>query len=112
MMAWMEIFVKDSLKYTEMVVLVPSKSLNPETVYYYNKFGPAHYKEVQASELQDQNDTRTHVSTGAPPLTKEEIQRKIDEFEPLCAASREMREVLQKTMNIDQMIAVEVDHCP
>jgi hypothetical protein len=56
-----------------MVVLVPSKSLNPETVYYYNKFGPSHYKEVQAGELQDENDSRTHVSTGAPPLSKEEI---------------------------------------
>ena len=30
MMAWMEIFVRDSLHFPDMVVLVPSKNLNPE----------------------------------------------------------------------------------
>jgi hypothetical protein len=35
MMEWMAAFAQDSLKYPEMVVLVPSKSLNPEEAYYY-----------------------------------------------------------------------------
>ena len=35
MMEWMELFVADSLKHPEMVVLVPSKNLNPEDKYYY-----------------------------------------------------------------------------
>ena len=35
MMAWMELFVNDSLKYPSMVVLVPTSSLNPEDKYYY-----------------------------------------------------------------------------
>ena len=30
MMAWMKIFVRDSLKYPNMVVLVPSNNINPE----------------------------------------------------------------------------------
>lgn len=30
MMSWMELFVKDSLKFPNMIVLVPSDSLNPE----------------------------------------------------------------------------------
>jgi hypothetical protein len=35
MMEWMEQFRQDYLKYPEMVVLVPSLSLNPETEMYY-----------------------------------------------------------------------------
>jgi ribonuclease BN (tRNA processing enzyme) len=35
MMSWMELFVSDSLRFPEMVVLVPSKNLNPENQYYY-----------------------------------------------------------------------------
>jgi hypothetical protein len=30
MMAWMEMFVKDSLQFPNMVVLVPNNNLNPE----------------------------------------------------------------------------------
>jgi hypothetical protein len=30
MMEWMKVFVADSLKHSDMVVLVPSKSFNPE----------------------------------------------------------------------------------
>ena len=37
MMEWMKLFVSDSLKYPQMVVLVPSSSLNPEKVYYYQE---------------------------------------------------------------------------
>ena len=46
MMAWMEIFVKDSLQLPEMVVLVPSKNLNPEEQYYYQQFDPSSYRDV------------------------------------------------------------------
>ena len=35
MMEWMKEFVKDSLKYPEMVVLVSTSNLNPEDKYYY-----------------------------------------------------------------------------
>ena len=35
MMEWMRLFVRDSLKHPDMVELVPSRSLNPEDVYYY-----------------------------------------------------------------------------
>lgn len=31
MMEWMKLFVADSLKHPEMVVLVPSKNFNPES---------------------------------------------------------------------------------
>lgn len=32
---WLEVFVGDSLRLPEMVVIVPSMNLNPETSYYY-----------------------------------------------------------------------------
>ena len=35
MMSWMQIFVNDSLKFPNMVVLVPTTSFNPEDQYYY-----------------------------------------------------------------------------
>jgi hypothetical protein len=35
MMGWMEIFKNESLRYPEMVELVPSNELNPEPIKYY-----------------------------------------------------------------------------
>jgi ribonuclease BN (tRNA processing enzyme) len=35
LMEWLNLFVKDSLEYPDMVVLVPSMNLNPENHYYY-----------------------------------------------------------------------------
>lgn len=37
MMKWMEIFRQDSLRYPEMVELVPSNSVNPESIKYYRE---------------------------------------------------------------------------
>ena len=38
MMEWMKLFVRDSLKYPDLVELVPSRSLNPEDRYYYQVY--------------------------------------------------------------------------
>ena len=38
MLDWMEMFRVDSLKYPDYVELVPSSTLNPEEVYYYQRF--------------------------------------------------------------------------
>jgi hypothetical protein len=46
MMAWMELFVSDSLKRPDLVVLVPSKSLNSEDRYYYQQYEPNRYRDV------------------------------------------------------------------
>ena len=35
MMTWLQLFVDDSLNWPDMVVLIPSKNLNPENSYYY-----------------------------------------------------------------------------
>ena len=74
-----------------MVVLVPSKNLNPEANYYHNTYDPNHYKEIYECEQWDTSDTRPRVDTKAPPLSLEEINAKIEAFEPLCEASKEMR---------------------
>lgn len=38
MMDWMELCRNDNLRFPEMVVLVPSSSLNPEPFFYYNDY--------------------------------------------------------------------------
>ena len=38
MLDWMEMFRVDSLKHPDFVELVPSSTLNPEEVYYYQRF--------------------------------------------------------------------------
>lgn len=111
MMGWMKMFVKDSLKFPEMVVLVPSKSLNPEDKYYYQLYDSSKYRDVEASEIMDKEDTRPLVKE-CLPQSKEEIDQKIKNFKPLCEKSNEMMEIVRSTMKIDQIIAVEVDHCP
>jgi ribonuclease BN (tRNA processing enzyme) len=58
MMEWMKLFVSDSLDHPEMVVLVPSKNLNPETQYYYQKYEENSYRDVKASEILDTEDQR------------------------------------------------------
>lgn len=68
MMEWMKIFVSDSLKHKDMVVLVPSKNLNPEANYYYQFYEDNSYRDVGASELLDKEDTRKIIE-GCPPLT-------------------------------------------
>lgn len=60
MMQWMQAFLNDSLRFPEMVVLVPSKNLNPEERYYYQKYllSKQSYLDVIESEGKDQTDKR------------------------------------------------------
>ena len=100
MMSWMELFVKDSLRFPEMVVLVPSKNLNPENQYYYQLYDKSKYRDVEASEIMDKADKRP-LGGVCEPQTKEVIDEKIRNFKPLCEKSQEMMEVVRKTMEID-----------
>ena len=40
------------------------------------------------------------------------VASKSSEFVPECDQSVELYKVLKETMNIDKILAVEVDHCP
>jgi len=57
MMEWMKLFVKDSLKHPENVVLVPSRNLNPEDKYYYQ------HNMVRRDQY-DRDDPRKMVTKG------------------------------------------------
>lgn len=62
MLEWMRIFVNDSLNYPDMVELVPSKNLNPESSYYYQYYmanNKDHYVDVKESESKDLTDLRS-----------------------------------------------------
>jgi len=61
MMDWMKLFVSDSLKHPEMVELVPSKNFNPESQYYYQFYEENSYRDVEAGEILDKEDTRPLV---------------------------------------------------
>ena len=81
MMEWMSLFVNDSLKHPEMVVLVPSKSLNPEDVYYYQEESDYSTRNMQA--LFDMPKGQEVVRT------KEEMQSIIHEMEDGMSAGKE-----------------------
>ena len=49
-----------------MVVLVPSKNLNPENNYYYQWFDPGSYKDCKATEAKDTTDQRKLVKNCEP----------------------------------------------
>lgn len=44
------------------------------------------------------------------PLSK--MEEKINAFTPLCDSSKDLKNYLKSTLDIDQLIAFEVDHCP
>lgn len=71
MMQWMEDFVNDSLRFPEMVVLVPSKNLNPEESYYYQDYSNNGYRDVKANEIMDKEDQRPILKGCHKRLTQE-----------------------------------------
>lgn len=107
MMNWMKLFVSDSLKHPNMVELVPSKSFNPEDQYYYQFYEPNRYRDVEAGEILDKEDTRPLVEE----CSIEDKTERINKFVPLCEKSRELQSMLSQTLGL-KLIAVEVDHCP
>lgn len=107
MMKWMELFVSDSLKHPDMVVLVPSKSFNPESNYYYQFYDGSKYRDVEAKEILDKEDPRPMVEE----CPAKDVTETIKNFVPLCDKSKELQAHLQSTLGI-KLLAVEVDHCP
>ena len=60
----------------------------------------------------DKTDQRPLIHDGCFTLTKEIMDDKIDNFYPEDFNALEMFIEIKKLMNIDKIIAVEVDHCP
>ena len=60
----------------------------------------------------DKTDLRPLIHDGCLQLSKEIIDEKIDNFYPENFNALEMFIEIKKLMNIDKIIAVEVDHCP
>ena len=59
----------------------------------------------------DKEDTRPIVKE-CSMISKEDADKKIDEFTPVNSIALEMYECVQKLMGLSKIIAVEVDHCP
>lgn len=98
-------FIDENIKHKEMVVLVPSIELNPESHYYYQAktqmdyFGITHEDSLPHKDL-------------CEPVPLEEINRRIKQFEPKTERAHELLDMLKQECGIDRMLAVEVDHCP
>jgi hypothetical protein len=60
----------------------------------------------------DKTDLRPLIHDGCFPISKEIIDDKIENFYPENFNALEMFIEIKKLMNIDKIIAVEVDHCP
>lgn len=82
MMKWMELFVSDSLMHPEMVELIPSKNLNPESHYYYQF--DKYYKEFKTNteDEWDQNEFRTLLRNDCVKMSEEQANSKIMNFNP------------------------------
>ena len=102
MLEWMEMFRVDNLKHPDCVLLVSSSIINPEKVYYYQKF----------KNSQIILDTNRKHSDFCLPLEIEDVNKKLKNFVPTTNAVKEMWEVLNTSMSFEKIVAVEVDHCP
>ena len=67
-----------------MVVLVPTKNLNPEDKYYYqmDEDGTSYneYRGLRPSDIIDKEDTRPMVNKECDPLSLEEVTSKLTAF--------------------------------
>ena len=82
-----------------MVVLVPSKNLNPEDKYYYQTYEPNSYRDVKAEEMMDKSDSRPMALHGCKDRNQEDVDKVIKNFVPHCKLSRE----LSKTLNVERI---------
>ena len=62
-------------------VLVASKFLNPEDVYYYQEYESNKYRDVEANEILDKTDKRLNLSEkDCQILSREVVSQKIQNF--------------------------------
>ena len=62
-------------------VLVASKFLNPEDVYYYQEYESNKYRDVEANEILDKTDKRLILSEkDCQILSREVVSQKIQNF--------------------------------
>ena len=107
MMEWMQAYHAE-LKCKESLVLVSSVLLNPEPLYYYqSQFDfKDDYKGMKAET------TLPLSETDVSERSADEMQKIIDEFNPENVHVQNLWKLVNETMNLKKIIAVEVDHCP
>jgi metal-dependent hydrolase (beta-lactamase superfamily II) len=101
---YIESYIEETIKHKDMIVLVNSKDLNPEKLYYYQKFN--HYR---GFEEEDRPPLECPI---CEPLTSEEVDKRMKEYIPGSEEAKEMLDVLKTECGIDRLLAIEVDHCP
>jgi hypothetical protein len=107
MMAYVDNIRLRALKYPELVALVPSTELNPESVKYYGFGEEGMYR--SKDKMQQQADFG--LSDQCQPMTYEEVNARIAAMEPKSQQGIEMTQVLNDLMGVKKICAVEVDHC-
>ena len=81
MMEWMTEFYEDMIFNKDCFVLVASKFLNPEDVYYYQEYESNKYRDVEANEILDKTDKRLILSEkDCQILSREVVSQKIQNF--------------------------------
>lgn len=83
-----------------MVVLVPSNDLNPEPEFYYQ----------QEERVKGQFESSI-PRPKCPERTFEEANKLIAAHKPTTQAALDFEAMLNTTMNVSKILAVEVDHC-
>ena len=108
MMKWMQLYVQDSLKHPEMVMLVPSENLNPEDQYYYQEDHQEEDPEMMGEQILDE---QVYKTVECVEKSKEHIDEVIRKFIPRCDKSKEMNDTVLQIMGL-KVLSVEVEHCP
>jgi hypothetical protein len=96
-----------SLKYPEMVSLVSSAELNPETSKYYG-FGE---EGLYRSKDKMQSQALNGFEDKCPPISYDEVNLRVEAMEPQSQQGIEMTQMLCDLMGVKKICAIEVDHC-
>jgi hypothetical protein len=96
-----------SLKYPEMVSLVSSAELNPETSKYYG-FGE---EGLFRSKDKMQSQALNGFEDKCPPISYDEVNLRVEAMEPQSQQGIEMTQMLRDLMGVKKICAIEVDHC-
>ena len=107
MMAYIDNIRLRSLKYPEMVSLVSSAELNPESKKFYG-FGE---EGLMRSKDKLQQQAADGLIDTCPLISYDEVNNRIEAMEPKSKQGIEMYQMLSEVMGVKKMCAIEVDHC-
>ena len=104
MMDYMETMRTTVLRQPDMVVLVPSNDLNPEPELYYQT-------DEDLLRAKGKTVTESIFKKKCPSRDYDEMQSMISKHQPNTKEAKDFIKMLNETMNVSKILAIETDHC-